>query len=320
MENENKKSIKWIPIEFVDEGNEENEPLPEDVKWSEIGDNKDPALEVSNAPEYVPQQISDSLALQIEKTAQSIRRSHIASQARKRNATMLSDEENEVDEGKYPWDDAGEAYSLVFTGKSFDFLMKSDPTGSQESTKKLLKKSVVFARMSPDGKALLIDALQNQNQLVGMCGDGANDCVALKAADVGISLSEAEASIAAPFTSKTPDISCVIKLLREGRAALSTSFICFKYMALYSMIQFTSATILYSLKVNLTDWQFMYSDILIIFPIAVTMSWTKAASGLSKQQPLNTLICWTVLSSIIGQVLLVVAFQVLSHLTFSLVL
>lgn len=57
-----------------------------------------------------------------------------------------------------------------------------------------------------------------------MCGDGANDCGALKAADVGISLSEAEASIAAPFTSKVQDISCVVKLLREGRASLVTSF------------------------------------------------------------------------------------------------
>ena len=69
-----------------------------------------------------------------------------------------------------------------------------------------------------------------------MCGDGANDCGALKQADAGISLSEAEASIAAPFTSKVHDISCVITLLREGRAALTTTFQAFKFIELYSMI------------------------------------------------------------------------------------
>ena len=57
-----------------------------------------------------------------------------------------------------------------------------------------------------------------------MCGDGANDCVALKTADIGVSLSEAEASIAAPFTSKIQNISCVVELLKEGKASLTTSF------------------------------------------------------------------------------------------------
>ena len=85
---------------------------------------------------------------------------------------------------------------------------------------------------------------------VGMCGDGANDCGALKAAHVGISLSEAEASVAAPFTARAANISCVPTVIREGRCALVTSFGSFKYMALYSLIQFISVLILYSLRTS----------------------------------------------------------------------
>ncbi|KAG7269530.1 hypothetical protein CRUP_025254 [Coryphaenoides rupestris] len=79
-----------------------------------------------------------------------------------------------------------------------------------------------------------------------MCGDGANDCGALRASDVGVSLSEAEASVASPFTSNTDNISCVPLLIREGRCSLVTSFSLFRYMALYSLIQFGSVLILYT--------------------------------------------------------------------------
>lgn len=70
--------------------------------------------------------------------------------------------------------------------------------------------------MKPNDKTQLIQNLKKflKNSFVGMCGDGANDCGALKQADVGISLSGAEASIAAHFTSKINDISCVTVLLR----------------------------------------------------------------------------------------------------------
>ena len=60
----------------------------------------------------------------------------------------------------------------------------------------------VFARMSPDNKRDLMKLLgggvesdqasPHLGLYVGFCGDGANDCGALKAAHVGVSLCEAE--------------------------------------------------------------------------------------------------------------------------------
>ncbi|KAL8791407.1 MAG: hypothetical protein Q9213_000023 [Squamulea squamosa] len=79
---------------------------------------------------------------------------------------------------------------------------------------KMLVGAQVFARMSPDEKHELVEKLQTIEYCCGFCGDGANDCGALKAADVGISLSEAEASVAAPFTSRVFDISCVPEVIR----------------------------------------------------------------------------------------------------------
>lgn len=70
----------------------------------------------------------------------------------------------------------------------------------------------------------------------------------MKAAHVGVSLSETENSVAAPFTSKVSDISCVVTLVQEGRCALVSTFIIFKYMAIYGLIQFTSVIIAYSVS------------------------------------------------------------------------
>ncbi|GMG40050.1 unnamed protein product [[Candida] boidinii] len=49
---------------------------------------------------------------------------------------------------------------------------------------KMLMKGTIFARMSPDEKHELVEQLKSIDYTVGFCGDGANDCGALKAADV----------------------------------------------------------------------------------------------------------------------------------------
>lgn len=55
------------------------------------------------------------------------------------------------------------------------------------------------------------------------------------------------------------DISCVPRVIREGRAALVTSFGVFKYMAGYSLTQFVSIMLLYWIATNLTDFQVLLS-------------------------------------------------------------
>ena len=202
-------------------------------------------------------------------------------------------------------------YSVAVTGDVFRWIIDF---ASPKVLREMLVVGQVFARMSPDEKHELVEKLQSIDYCAGFCGDGANDCGALKAADVGISLSEAEASVAAPFTSRIFDISCVPEVIREGRAALVTSFSCFKYMSLYSAIQFTSVSFLYASASNLGDFQFLYIDLLLILPIAIFMGWSGPYPELSKKRPTASLVSRKILTPLLGQIVLVILTQLVGWL------
>ncbi|KAM3872209.1 polyamine-transporting ATPase 13A2 [Diretmus argenteus] len=189
----------------------------------------------------------------------------------------------------------GTGYHLAINGKSFASLCDHFP----EFLPKVLVRATVFARMAPDQKTQLVKELQKLNYRVGMCGDGANDCGALKAADVGVSLSEAEASVASPFTSKTNNISCVPLLIREGRCSLVTSFSLFRYMALYSLIQFCSVLILYTEKTNLGDLQFLFFDMALVTLLAIVMGRGGPSEELHPHRPSARLLALPVLGSLL---------------------
>ncbi|KAG6058652.1 hypothetical protein E4U32_004495 [Claviceps aff. humidiphila group G2b] len=205
-------------------------------------------------------------------------------------------------------------YSLAVSGEVFRWIVDY---ASPEVLQRVLLRGKVFARMSPDEKHELVLKLQSIDFCCGFCGDGANDCGALKAADVGISLSEAEASVAAPFTSRVFDIRCVLEVIREGRAALVTSFSCFKYMSLYSAIQFTSVSFLYAKASNLGDFQFLYIDLLLILPIAIFMGWAGPAPVLCQKRPTANLVSEKVLIPLLGLIAMCVSIQGVAFLTVS---
>ncbi|GLD45651.1 probable cation-transporting ATPase 13A3 isoform X1 [Lates japonicus] len=203
-----------------------------------------------------------------------------------------------------------QSYHFAVSGRAFAVITEYFP----HLVQKLVLRATVFARMAPDQKTQLVEVLQSIDYTVGMCGDGANDCGALKRAHSGISLSELEASVASPFTSSTSNISCVPNLIREGRAALITSFCVFKFMALYSIIQYLSVTLLYSILSNLGDFQFLFIDIAIILIIAFTMSLNPAWKDLVWRRPPSSLISGPLLCSVLTQILTCLVFQVLAFL------
>ncbi|KAE8752294.1 hypothetical protein FOCC_FOCC001087 [Frankliniella occidentalis] len=204
---------------------------------------------------------------------------------------------------------SGKDYCFAVTGKTWSIIKNHFP----ELIPRIATRGAVFARMSPDQKQQLVQELQGLGYYVAMCGDGANDCGALKAAHTGISLSEAESSVASPFTSKVANISCVPTVIREGRAALVTSFGIFKYMAAYSLCQFVSVMILYSIDSNLTDVQYLYIDLFMITIFAFFFGRTEAFDGpLVKTPPLSSLISLSPVLSLLAQIAVVIVIQTLS--------
>ncbi|XP_060533248.1 polyamine-transporting ATPase 13A3-like isoform X2 [Cylas formicarius] len=197
-------------------------------------------------------------------------------------------------------------YCLVMSGQCWGNLVRYFP----DMVPKIVAKGVVFARMSGIQKQQLVEELKTLGYYVAMCGDGANDCGALKAAHVGVSLSDAESSVASPFTSKEQDVSCVPEVVKEGRAALVTSFGVFKMMICYSLTEFCSVIILYNIDSNLSSFQFLFIDVVLIMTFASSFGRTKAAATLAKKPPRMSILSFVPVCSIALFMALTVAFQV----------
>ncbi|XP_058794297.1 polyamine-transporting ATPase 13A3-like [Phymastichus coffea] len=200
-------------------------------------------------------------------------------------------------------------YKFALTGDTWQMLREH----YSDILPKICIKGVVFARMSSDQKQQLVVELIQLGYHVAMCGDGANDCGALRAAHVGISLSEAESSVASPFTSRVPDITCVPTVIQQGRAALVTSFGIFKFTVCYSLTEFISTIILYSISSNFTGMQFLYVDILLFVTFAFFFGKTQAyEKRLAKEPPTSSLISFTPLFSLTVHTIIIAVFELIA--------
>ena len=77
----------------------------------------------------------------------------------------------------------------------------------------------VFASILPEGKYDLVKAFQKNGDIVGMCGDGANDAPALRQAQIGIAVSTATdvAKSAAGVVLPVPGLGGIVEAVKVGR-------------------------------------------------------------------------------------------------------
>ncbi|MEU0196474.1 cation-translocating P-type ATPase [Streptomyces afghaniensis] len=86
---------------------------------------------------------------------------------------------------------------------------------------RVLRGAGVIARVAPEQKLHVVEALQQAGRVVAMAGDGANDAAAIRAADVGVGVEargSAAARNAADLVLTSGDLSVLVDAVAEGRA------------------------------------------------------------------------------------------------------
>ncbi|KAG7396002.1 hypothetical protein PHYBOEH_002908 [Phytophthora boehmeriae] len=217
-----------------------------------------------------------------------------------------------------------EGSTLAVTGAAIEqLLVSSNENEDEKSTattgpptatpldfaEELMGRAKVFARVRPHQKTWIVETLMTRHgACVGMCGDGANDCGALKAAHVGLALSRDDAALVAPFTSRSLRVSDAVELLREGRGALSAAFVAFRYMVIYSVVQVTLSAAMNNLHSQMSDHQFLFDDLVVVFALSLLMVRTPAALQLGSasvapfnRMPPRTLFAAEIVLSLVGQ-------------------
>ena len=212
-----------------------------------------------------------------------------------------------------------EHFAIVTTGLTFEklyslnekFITNKDPSliNYHRIFRLILKNGLIFSRMAPDHKALLIDSFQKERLNILMCGDGTNDCPALRTANVGVSLGSAEASMASHFTYMRHDISCLFHLLKEGKCSLAASIQTFKFMIMYSVLCYIAAIFLMYHSSNVSDMQGFFLDLFLIYPLEWFVSQTDPTDELSFERPINSLFSFPIIFSLIGQFVISIGFQ-----------
>ena len=134
---------------------------------------------------------------------------------------------------------------------------------NDEKLDKIIEDIVIYARVGPEHKVRILNALKKKGHIVAMTGDGVNDAPALKKSDIGVAMGITGTDVAKEASDMVltdDNFASIVNAVEEGRGI---------YNSIKQFVQYT-------LSSNLGEILVVFSAILIGWPlplIAIQILW-----------------------------------------------
>ncbi len=148
----------------------------------------------------------------------------------------------------------------------------------------------VFARVSPEHKMRIVDALRSRGQVVAMTGDGVNDAPSIKRADIGIAMGITGTDVAkesADMVLTDDNYASIVAAVEQGRVIYSNirKFVYYLLSCNLAEIAIIFLSILFYGSSPLTAIQLLWLNLVTDGAPALALGTEKAEPGIMDQPP-----------------------------------
>lgn len=171
----------------------------------------------------------------------------------------------------------------VMTGAQLDALSDSELNNVIEDV-------AVFARVSPEHKMRIVDALQVNGEVVAMTGDGVNDAPAIKRADIGVAMGITGTDVAketADMVLTDDNYASIVAAVEQGRIIYSNirKFVFFLLSSNVAEIMIIFLATLAGLPAPLTAIQLLWLNLITDGAPALALAVEKGDPDIMQQKP-----------------------------------
>ncbi|BAO80558.1 cation transport ATPase [Serpentinimonas raichei] len=171
----------------------------------------------------------------------------------------------------------------VIEGRELDAL-------SVEALAARIDRIAVFARVAPEHKVRIVQALKADGHVTAMTGDGVNDAPALKHADIGVAMGITGTEVtkeAAVMVLTDDNFATIVRAVREGRAIYDNivKFVRFQVSTNIGAMQTVLGASLLGLPTPFTAVQILWVNIIMDGPPALSLGVEPPRTGVMDEPP-----------------------------------